>query len=166
MPHITSELSNEWLNFARASLASRIQDAQNVTAKVLTAVQNLTTQLEDKQAFESLLAIEKEVATPSDVLPLLQDVIKYLDSQDKLTRLIVPLYTVLQFEDRTRQKMEGLLEVMTLWSKVRNDKSISDQELADTLMGHVVSMEQQEVLARYFPEHIKVEAVNNELELF
>ena len=166
MPHITTELSTEWLDFAEASLATRMQDAEEVTAKVLTAVQGIASQLEDKQTFESLLAIKSEVAMPSDVLPLLQDVIKHLDSQDKLSQLIVPLYTVLQFEDRTRQKMEGLLGVMTIWSEVRNDNSITNEELAAALMEHVVSMEQQIVLAKYFPDHIQVEAVNDELELF
>ena len=164
MPHITTELSKEWLNFATASLATRMQDAAEVTGKVLTAVQSLALQLEDKQAFESLLAIENEVAMPSDVLPMLRDVIKHLDSQDKLSQLIMPLYTVLQFEDRTRQKMEGLLGVMTIWSEVRNDNDISDKELADALMEHVVSMEQQTVLARYFPDHIQVEEESDDLE--
>lgn len=166
MSHITTELSTDWLNFAKASLATRMQDAEEVTVKVLKAVHGISSQLEDKQAFKSLLAIKSEVARPSDVLPLLQDVIKHLDSQDKLSQLIVPLYTVLQFEDRTRQKMEGLLGVMTIWSEVRNDNSITDKELAAALMEHVVSMEQQTVLAKYFPDHIQIEAVNDELELF
>ena len=166
MSHITTELSSEWLNFARASLATRIHDAEKVTEKVLKAVYGIASHLEDKQAFESLLAIESEVATPSDVLPLLHDVIKHLGSQDKLSQLIVPLYTVLQFEDRTRQKMEGLIEVMTIWPKVRSNNSITDKDLADDLMEHVISMEQQAVLAKYFPDYVQVEEVNNELELF
>lgn len=166
MSHITTELSTDWLNFVKASLGTRIQDAEEVTKKVLTAVQGLAMQLDDKEAFESLLAIKSEVAMPSEVLPMLQDVLEHLDSQDQLSQLIAPLYTVLQFEDRTRQKMEGLIGTMNMWAEVRSDDSISEEDMASGLMQHVVSMDQQAILAKYFPDHIQVEEVSDEVELF
>ena len=166
MPHITDELSTEWLNFVKASLVSRIRDAETVTQKVLGAVQTLAHQLENKDAFDSLLALKSEVALPSDVLPMLQNVLKHLGQHDELSQLIAPLYTVLQFEDRTRQKMEGLIGVMDMWAQVRNDDSISDEAIATGLMTHVVSMDQQEILAKHFPDYITVEEVSDELELF
>jgi len=166
MPHITSELSSDWLNFARASLGTRIRDTEIATTKVLNAVQAIATQLDNKQELSALLSIKSDDAVPSEILPLLQGILKHLDSRDELSQLIAPLYMALQFEDRTRQKLEGLLEIMTVWTDVRNDDAISDEALAGRLKQHVVSMEQQAILARYFPDHIQVEDVNEKMEFF
>jgi len=166
MPHITTELSTDWLNFARVSLATRIRDAENATTKVLSAVQAIAMQLDNKQELTALLTIKSDEAVPSEILPLLQDVLKHLDSQDELSQLIAPLYMALQFEDRTRQKLEGLLEIMTVWADVRNNDSIADEELAASLIKYVVSMEQREILAKYFPDYIQVEKPNDEMEFF
>lgn len=166
MPHITTDLSADWLNFARASLATRIRDTEHATTKVLSAVQAIATQLDNKQELTALLTIKSDSAVPSEILPLLQDILKHLDSQDELSQLIAPLYMALQFEDRTRQKLEGLLDMMIVWADVRNDDVITDEELAARLMRHVVSMEQQVILAKYFPDYIKGEDVNEEMEFF
>lgn len=166
MPHITTELSTDWLNFARASLGTRIRDTEIATKKVLNAVQAIATQLDNKQELSALLSIKSDEAMPSEILPLLQGVLKQLDSRDELSQLIAPLYMALQFEDRTRQKLEGLLEIMAVWADVRNDDEISDEALAGRLKQHIVSMEQQAILARHFPAHIQVEEVNEEMEFF
>ncbi len=166
MPHITTELSTDWLNFARASLGTRIRDTEHATTKVLSAVQAIASQLDNKQELTALLTIKSDDAVPSEILPLLQDILKHLDSQDELSQLIAPLYMALQFEDRTRQKLEGLQEIMTVWTEVRNDDAISDEALAGRLKQHVVSMEQQTILAKYFPDFIQVEDVNEEMEFF
>ncbi len=166
MPHITTELSADWLNFARASLATRIRDTEYATKKVLNAVQAIATQLDNKQELSALLTIKSDDAVSSEIMPLLQDILKHLDSQDELSQLIAPLYMALQFEDRTRQKLEGLLEMMAVWAEVRNDASISDEQLAARLKQHIVSMEQQAILAKYFPDHIQLEQVNDEMEFF
>ena len=166
MSHITNELSADWLNFAKASLATRIQDTEQSTAKVLNAVQAIAAQLDNKQELAALLTISSDRTVPSEVLPLLQDILKHLDSQGELSRLIAPLYMALQFEDRTRQKLEGLLAIMAVWAEVRNDEAISDEALAAMLMQHVVSMEQQAILAKYFPDSIQAEEVNEEMEFF
>ncbi len=166
MSHITNELSADWLNFAKASLATRIQDTEQSTAKVLNAVQAIAAQLDNKQELAALLTISSDRTVPSEVLPLLQDILKHLDSQDELSQLIAPLYMALQFEDRTRQKLEGLLAIMAVWVEVRNDDVINDEALAARLMQHVVSMEQQAILAKYFPDCIQVEDVNEEMEFF
>lgn len=166
MAIITTELAQDWTRFAEASLATRISDTQQVTAKVLNAVHAIATQLEDKTELESLLAVEGEAAVPSEILPLLHDVLKHLNSQDELSQLIAPLYTALQFEDRTRQKLEGLVAMMTVWSQVREDDAVSDEDIASQLMQHVVAMEQQAILARYFPDYIQVEEVSDDVEFF
>ena len=166
MPHISNELSTEWLNFANASLATRIRDTGQATEKVLSAVQAIAAQLDNKQELSALLSIKSEMAAPSEVLHLLQDILKHLGSQDELSQLIAPLYMALQFEDRTRQKLEGLLEIMAVWADVRNDDSITDEELATRLMQPVVSMEQQTILAKYFPDYVREEEVNEEMEFF
>jgi len=166
MLHITSELSTDWLNFARASLGTRIRDTEIATGKVLNAVQAIATQLDTKQELSALLSIKSDDAVSSEILPLLQGILKHLDSRDELSQLIAPLYMALQFEDRTRQKLEGLLEIMAVWTQVRNDDDISDETLAGRLKQHVVSMEQQAVLARYFPDYIQVEEVNEEMAFF
>lgn len=166
MPHITTDLASDWVNFAKASMASRIADTEQVTAKVLKAVQAIATELDDKEQLEALLTIKSDEALSSDVLPMLQDLLKHLSSQDELTQLIAPLYTSLQFEDRTRQKLEGLLGIMSVWADVRNDNSITDEDIATEFMKHVVTAEQQSILATYFPEHIQVEEESDELEFF
>ena len=166
MPHITTELSSGWLDFANASLATRIRDTEQATTKVLNAVQAIATQLEDKQELTALLTIKSDEAVPAEVLPLLRDVLAHLDSHDELSQLIAPLYMALQFEDRTRQKLEGLLAIMSVWADARNNDAITDDELAASLMEHVVSMEQQAILAKYFPDAVQVEEVNDEMEFF
>ncbi len=166
MPHISTELSTEWLNYARASLGARIEDTEHITAKVLTAVQAIATQLDEKQELQALLNFKSNEAVPSEILPLLQNLLKHLDSQDTLSQLIAPLYTSLQFEDRTRQKLEGLLEIMSIWAKVRNTESMSDKDLATAVMEPIVSLEQQEILAKYFPDYIQIEEADDEIELF
>ncbi len=166
MPHISNELPADWLNFANASLATRIRDTGQATTKVLNAVQAIATQLDNKQELTALLTIKSEIAAPSEVLHLLQDILKHLDSQDELSQLIAPLYMALQFEDRTRQKLEGLLEMMAVWADVRNDSVITDEDLAARLMQHVVSMEQQTIIAKYFPDYVHEEKVNEEMEFF
>lgn len=166
MLHITTELSSDWLNFARASLGTRIRDTEHATTKVLTAVQAIAVQLDNKQELTALLTIKSDDAMPSEIMPLLQDILKHLDSQDELSQLIAPLYMALQFEDRTRQKLEGLLDIMSVWAEVRNDGDISDEVLAARLKQHVVSMEQQVILAKYFPAFIQIEEVNEEVEFF
>jgi arginine/lysine/ornithine decarboxylase len=166
MSHISTELSADWLNFARASLATRIKDTGQATTKVLNAVQAIATQLDTKQELTVLLTLKTDRAIPSEVIPLLQDILRHLDSQDELSQLIAPLYMALQFEDRTRQKLESLLEVMAVWAEVRNDDAANDEALAARLMPHVVSMEQQAILAKYFPDYIQVEEVNDEMEFF
>ncbi len=166
MPHITDELATDWLNFAGASLGTRIRDTEIATKKVLNAVQAIATQLDNKQELSALLSIKSDEAMPSEILPLLQGVLKQLDSRDELSQLIAPLYMALQFEDRTRQKLEGLLEIMAVWADVRNDETISDEALAGRLKQHIVSMEQQAILARHFPAYIQVEEVNEEMEFF
>lgn len=166
MPHINNELSTEWLNFASASLATRIHDTGQATGKVLNAVQAIAAQLENKQELTALLTIKSELVEPSEVLHLLRDVLKHLDTHDELSQLIAPLYMALQFEDRTRQKLEGLLEMMVVWADVRNDKVIADEDLAARLMQHVVSMEQQTIISKYFPNYVHEEEVNEEMEFF
>jgi len=166
MPHITTELPADWLKFANASLATRIKDTEHSTTKVLNAVQAIATQLDNKQELAALLTIRGDTTVPSEVLPLLQNILKHLDSQDELSQLIAPLYMALQFEDRTRQKLEGLLAIMSVWADVRNDDTVSDEDLAARLMQHVVSMEQQTILAKYFPDSIQAEDVNEEMEFF
>jgi len=166
MSHITTELSTDWLNFARASLATRICDTEHATTKVLSAVQAIAAQLDNKQELATLLTLKSDHAVPSEILPLLQDILKHLDSQDELSQLIAPLYMTLQFEDRTRQKLEGMLEIMAVWADVRSDDAIGDEALAARLMKHVISMEQQTILAKYFPEHVQLEEVKEEMEFF
>ena len=166
MPHITTELSTDWLNFAKASLATRIRDTESATTKVVSAVQAIAAQLDNKQELAALLNVKSEIAAPSEVLHLLQGILKHLDSRDELSQLIAPLYMALQFEDRTRQKLEGLLEMMVVWADVRNDSVISDEDLAARLMQHVVSMEQQTIIAKYFPDYVHQEEVNEEMEFF
>lgn len=166
MPHITNELSADWLAFSRASLATRIRDTEHATKKVVSAVQAIAIQLDNRQELSELLDIKSDDAMPSEILPLLQDILKHLDTQDELSQLIAPLYMALQFEDRTRQKLEGLLDIMAVWADVRNDDTVTDEELAARLMQYVVSMEQQAILAKYFPEHVQVEEVNDEMEFF
>jgi len=166
MPHITNELSADWLNFARASLATRIRDTEHATTKVLSAVQAIAAQLDNKQELTALLTIEIDDAVSSEILPLLQNILKHLDSHDELSQLIAPLYMALQFEDRTRQKLEGMLEMMAVWADVRSDDVITDEDLSGQLMQHVVSMEQRTILANYFPDHVQLEEVNEEMELF
>ncbi len=166
MSYISPQLSQEWLAFADASLASRIKDAEQVTAKVLAAVQTIAGQLDDKQELDTLLSIKNEQALPSEILPLLQNVLDHLSAQDELSQLIAPLYTTLQFEDRTRQKLEGLLAMMAVWAEVRAQETLSDSELASKLMAHVVCAEQQSILAKYFPDDIPPEQPADEIEFF
>jgi len=53
-----------------------------------------------------------------------------------------------------------------VWVDVRNDNAISDEALAARLMQHVVSMEQQMIIAKYFPDYVHEEEVNEEMALF
>lgn len=166
MTDTITTLSKDWVNFARASLATRITDTEKSTQRVLIAIQRIAEQLDNKPQLEDLLHIENRQAIPATVLPILKDVLKTLDADDELKQLIGPLYTALQFEDRTRQKLEGLLEIMTVWSETRLDDAISDEVLASKLMEPVVSPEQQAILATYFPDYIQVEDSSDELEFF
>ncbi len=56
--------------------------------------------------------------------------------------------------------------MMTVWSQVREDDAVSDEDIASQLMQHVVAMEQQAILARYFPDYIQVEEVSDDVEFF
>jgi hypothetical protein len=160
MDQLNDKLAIDWLNFAKASLGSRIEHTAQETTKVLTAVQAISSELSDKKDLDALINLKTDQASTSEILDLLQDVLNHLDTQDDLAQLIAPLFSALQFEDRSRQKLESILGILTLWAEVRNS-DISDENLASRLMQQVVSMEQQVILAKYFPDFIQEEAVDD-----
>jgi len=166
MGHISTELASDWVNYANASLTTRIRDAEKSTIQVLIAIQSIAIQLNEKQELGALLSLQAEQSTPSQILLLLQEVLDHLGSHDALAQLIAPLFMALQFEDRTRQKLEGILNILSVWAEVRTTEAISEVELSARLMQHIVTMEQQKILADYFPNQIKVEDDNNGCSFF
>jgi len=165
MDQHNTELTSDWLNYAKASLDSRIQHTGEATEKVLAAVQVISLQLDDKKDLSALMSLKSDQASAAEILHLLRDVLDHLDTQDELAQLIAPLFSALQFEDRTRQKLESILGILSIWAEVRNE-DIIDQDLSSRLMQHVVSMEQQAILAKYFPDYIQEEEIEDDIDLF
>ncbi len=167
MDKLNAELASDWVNYAKASLETRIRDTEQSTRQVLSAVQAIAAQLNDKHNLEPLLALKSDQAKPAEILALLHELLEHLDSQDALAQLIAPLFTALQFEDRTKQKLEGVLHILSVWTDVRSDDSITDEDLSSRLMQHVVTREQRAILAKFFPEYIEAEEnEEDEIELF
>lgn len=162
MDQSNTELATDWVNYAKASLDSRIKHAGQATEKVLIAVQAISSQLNDKQDLAALSSLKSDQASTAEILHLLRDVLDHLDTQNELAQLIAPLFSTLQFEDRSRQKLESILGILSIWAEVRNDDSVTDEVLSSRLMQHVVSLEQQAILAKYFPDHIQVEAEDDD----
>ena len=160
-----TELISDWLSYAKASLDSRIQQTGEATEKVLAAVQAISLQLDDKKDLGALMSLKSGQTSTAEILHLLRDVLDHLDAQDELAQLIAPLFSTLQFEDRTRQKLESILGILSIWAEVRNE-DITDQDLSSRLMQHVVSMEQQAILAKYFPDYIQEEEPEDDIDLF
>jgi len=154
MDQNNTELATDWVNYAKASLDSRIQHTGEATEKVLSAVQVISSQLDDKRGLGALISLKSDQVSTAKILHVLRDVLDHLDTQDALAQLIAPLFSALQFEDRTRQKLESILGMLLIWAEVRNDDEITDEVLSSRLIQHVVSMEQQAILAKYFPEYI------------
>jgi len=152
-----STLDTDYVAFARNSLATRIDAAAESIGSVLQAVQEIALQFDDSEELLALKELQQSDATPTKILDLLRDVLKHLDSKDALAQLIAPLFSTLQFEDRSRQKLETIGNVLQVWSETRRDESIDDEALANLLKAEVISMEHQEVLAKYFPDYIVVE---------
>jgi tRNA splicing ligase len=165
MDQHNTELTSDWLNYAKASLDSRIQHTGEATEKVLAAVQAISLQLDDKKDLSALMSLKSDQASTAEILHLLRDVLDHLDAQDELAQLIAPLFSALQFEDRTRQKLESILGILSIWAEVRNE-DITDQDLSSRLMQHVVSLEQQAILAKYFPDYIQEEEPEDDIDLF
>ncbi len=165
MDQLNAELANDWVGYANASLETRIRDTEQSTRQVLSAVQAIAAQLNDKHNLEALLALKSDLAEPAEILGLLHDLLEHLDSQDALSQLIAPLYTALQFEDRTRQKLEGMLRMLSVWANVRSDAAITDEDLSSQLMQHVVTSEQKAILSKFFPEYIEIETDAEEEDL-
>jgi tRNA splicing ligase len=165
MDQHNTELTSDWLNYAKASLDSRIQHTGEATEKVLAAVQAISLQLDDKKDLGALMSLKSGQTSTAEILHLLRDVLDHLDAQDELAQLIAPLFSTLQFEDRTRQKLESILGILSIWAEVRNE-DITDQDLSSRLMQHVVSMEQQAILAKYFPDYIQEEEIEDDIDLF
>lgn len=161
-------LASDWVNYAKASLDSRIQHTGQATEKVLAAVQAISSQLDDTQDLGALLSLKSDQTSAAEILHVLQDVLDHLDTQNELAQLIAPLFSALQFEDRTRQKLESILGILSIWAEVRNDDNITDEVLSSRLMQHVISLEQQAVLAKYFPDYIQEEADDDsdDIDLF
>ncbi|MBL7002502.1 MAG: hypothetical protein ISR69_00570 [Gammaproteobacteria bacterium] len=159
MSNDKSELANNWVEYAKASLETRIADTAKSTRQVLQAVQIIAEQMDDKKESEAFLSIKGDKATSDELISVLQGILSQLDKKSDLAQLIAPLFMALQFEDRTRQKLEGLLGIFGVWSEVR-DVEYSDHEIAEKIMQHIATMEQQTILSQYFPEHIKVEDEN------
>ena len=157
MDQHNNELAFDWLNYAKASLDSRIKHTGQATEKVLFAVQAISSQLNNKQDLDALISLKSDQTSTAEILHLLRDVLDHLDTQDELAQLIAPLFSALQFEDRTRQKLESILGILFIWAEVRNEENITDQDLSSRLMQHVVSLEQQAILAKYFPNYIQAE---------
>lgn len=155
MAQINIELAKDWVNYAQASLQSRIDYTAESTAKVLASIQEISAELEDKTAIQPLIDLKADESTSREVLTTLKDVLAQLDVHDSLAQLIYPLFSALQFEDRTRQKLESIMGILTTWSQLIAEEPISNGELAKRLMTHVVAAEQQEILSRHFPEHIR-----------
>ena len=150
MDQNNTELASDWVNFAKASLDSRIQHTGQATEKVLVAVQAISSQLDDKQDLGALLSLKSGQSSTAEILHVLRDVLDHLDTQNNLAQLIAPLFSALQFEDRTRQKLEGILGILSIWAEVRNE-DITDEVLSSRLMQHVVSLEQQAIPSEIFP---------------
>ena len=165
MEQHNTEITSDWLNYAKASLDSRIQHTGEATEKVLAAVQAISLQLDDKKDLGALMSLKSGQTSTAEILHLLRDVLDHLDAQDELAQLIAPLFSTLQFEDRTRQKLESILGILSIWAEVRNE-DITDQDLSSRLMQHVVSMEQQAILAKYFPDYIQEEELEDDIDLF
>ena len=165
MEQHNTEITSDWLNYAKASLDSRIQHTGEATEKVLAAVQAISLQLDDKKDLGALMSLKSGQTSTAEILHLLRDVLDHLDAQDELAQLIAPLFSTLQFEDRTRQKLESILGILSIWAEVRNE-DITDQDLSSRLMQHVVSMEQQAILAKYFPDYIQEEEPEEDIDLF
>jgi len=157
-----STLDTDYVAFARASLATRIEAAAESIGSVLEAVQEIALQFNDSEELRTLKELQKSDATPSKILNLLRDVLKHLDSKDALAQLIAPLFSTLQFEDRSRQKLETIGNILQVWSETRHDDSLDDEALANLLKVQVISMEQQEILAKYFPDYIVAEEKDDE----
>lgn len=167
MDHNNTQLTSDWVNYAKASLNSRIQHTGQATETVLNAVQAISSQLDNKSDFGALLSLKSGQSSTAEILYVLRDVLDHLDVQDNLAQLIAPLFSALQFEDRTRQKLENILGMLSIWAEVRNDNEITDEVLSSRLMQHVVSMEQQAILAKYFPDYIQEEVeTDDEIDLF
>lgn len=165
MDQNNTELASDWVNYAKASLDSRIQHTGEATEKVLSAVQAISSQLDDKRDLGALMSLKSDQVSTAEILHVLRDVLDHLDTHDDLAQLIAPLFSTLQFEDRTRQKLESILGMLSIWSKVRNDE-ITDEILSSRLMQYVVSMEQQAILAKYFPDYIQEEEEEDGIDLF
>jgi hypothetical protein len=161
MDQNNTELAFDWVNFAKASLGSRIQHTGQATEQVLVAVQAISSQLDDKKDLGALLSLKSGESSTADILHVLRDVLDHLDTQNNLAQLIAPLFSALQFEDRTRQKLESILGILSIWAEVRNE-DITDEVLSSRLMQHVVSLEQQAILAKYFPDYIQEEVENDD----
>jgi len=157
MQETKTELYHDWLTFAKASIQTRIDHTSESTATVLKSIQDILQELDNKEGTEVLLELKVNESTSSEIIPLLKDVLEHLDSNDALTQLIFPLFSVLQFEDRTRQKLESILGMLTTWTEV-SEQSITKEDLAQRLMKDVISMEQQDILHQYFPEYIQSSA--------
>ena len=165
MPHISKELASDWVDFVKASLETRIEDTKISTEKVLSAVQTIAVQLSGEADLKNVLSLKADQATPAEIMKVLQDILDRLDNHDALAQLIAPLFMALQFEDRTRQKLEGILEVTAIWADMRN-KDMSEEEIAMQLKAHVVTMDQQVILAKHFPDHIQAEDDAESIDLF
>lgn len=167
MDHNNTQLASDWVNYAKASLDSRIQHTGQATEAVLNAVQAISSQLDYKKDFGALLSLKSGQSSADEILYVLRDVLDHLDVQDKLAQLIAPLFSALQFEDRTRQKLESIIGILPIWTEVRNDNEITNEVLSSRLMQQVVSMEQQVILAKYFPDYIKEEGdAGDDIDLF
>ncbi len=161
-----NELTVDWLSFVEASLNSRIEHTAEMTGKVLQSVLEISSELSDKQELKALNSLNNQESNSEDVLSVLHELMEHLDVQGELAKLIAPLFSTLQFEDRTRQKLESILAMLSIWLEARN-QPISDQALSSRLMEHVVCMEQQAILAKYFPDFIQAEeSGGNDIDLF
>lgn len=154
MEPVKIELANDWVSYAKASLQTRIDYTSDTTARVLTSIQEISSQLEDKSGLEALLNLKADDSTSTEVLAALKEVLDKIDTHDTLAQLIYPLFTTLQFEDRTRQKLESIMGMLDTWVEMITENNITEEVLANRLEAHVISAEQQEILARHLPDHI------------
>ncbi|MCB1724849.1 MAG: hypothetical protein H6959_09970 [Chromatiaceae bacterium] len=149
------QLAGDWLNYAKASLGSRAAHMEEVTAVILASVRRIAIELEDKSALAPLLELEGERIATAQLLESFGLVLEQLDKHDALAQLIYPLFATLQFEDRTRQKLDTIIHVLQTWADTVESRHVEHAALSQRLMSGVIAMEQQAILARYFPEHIE-----------